>query len=295
MKYYPIDERIARTAHEMMSMRDYPENNATREYRVAVDHAAELVERKKKTVSPFYHDKLDALLDRYARRLAEWTNAYNRNGASCPSILVSGGSNFPVAKKEKQNAREKALWQEYDEIKGLLDKIKSVGNGAVDLADPHAREMLQDQLQKLQTQLDTGKAMNAHYRKHQTMKGFPDLPDDEAAKMDHSISNSYSFAQKPMPDYELSSLRGKIKRVQERLAELDKLQSGDAPKGWSFDGGEVVINAELNRLQIVFDGKPDDDTREKLKSHGFRWAPSQSAWQRQLTDNAIYAAKNLLK
>ena len=27
-----------------------------------------------------------------------------------------------------------------------------------------------------------------------------------------------------------------------------------------------------------------------LKSNGFRWAPSVGAWQRQLNDNAIYAA-----
>jgi hypothetical protein len=293
-KYYEIDEKAARLSHEMMSMRDYPENRATREYQAAVDAAAEMVEVRKKTLSPFYHDKLDALLDRYARRLAEWTNAYNRNGASCPSVLVSGGSNFPVRKKEKQNARESALWQEYEEIKGLLDKIRSVGNGAVDLADPHAREMLQDQLQKLQAQLDTGKAMNAYYRKHNTMKGFPDLSDEDAAKMDTSISSAYSFAQKPMPDYELTSIRGKIKRLQARLEELDKLQSNDVPEGWTFEGGEVVINAELNRLQIIFDYRPDDDTRTALKSNGFRWAPSQGAWQRQLTDNAIYAAKKLL-
>ena len=67
-KYYPIDENTARRAHEMMSMRDYPENRATNEYRAAVDKAAALVERRKATTSPYYHDKLDALLDRYARR-----------------------------------------------------------------------------------------------------------------------------------------------------------------------------------------------------------------------------------
>lgn len=27
-----------------------------------------------------------------------------------------------------------------------------------------------------------------------------------------------------------------------------------------------------------------------MKSNGFKWAPSQGAWQRQLTKNAIYAA-----
>ena len=48
-----------------------------------------------------------------------------------------------------------------------------------------------------------------------------------------------------------------------------------------------------NRLQIFFDDKPDEETRTALKSNGFRWAPSVSAWQRQLNDNAIYAAGKL--
>ena len=47
-KYYHIDENTARRAHEMMSMRDYPENRATNEYRAAVDKASALVETKKK-------------------------------------------------------------------------------------------------------------------------------------------------------------------------------------------------------------------------------------------------------
>ena len=69
MKYYNIDEEIARRAHEMMSMRDYKPGSATEEYRVAIDEAAALVERKKQMVSPYYHQKLDSLLDAYARRL----------------------------------------------------------------------------------------------------------------------------------------------------------------------------------------------------------------------------------
>ena len=59
------------------------------------------------------------------------------------------------------------------------------------------------------------------------------------------------------------------------------------------DGGKVVINQEVNRVQIIFDGKPDPDVRSELKGEGFRWAPSQGAWQRQLTDNALRAVKRL--
>ena len=68
VKYYPIDEETARRAHEMMSMRDYPAGRATNEYRASVDKAAALVDRCKAATSPYYHGKLDALLDRYARR-----------------------------------------------------------------------------------------------------------------------------------------------------------------------------------------------------------------------------------
>ena len=53
------------------------------------------------------------------------------------------------------------------------------------------------------------------------------------------------------------------------------------------------MNREDNRLQVFFDGKPDEATRTELKISGFRWAPSVGAWQRQLTDNAIRAADRL--
>ena len=254
--------------------------------RAAVDKAASLVERYKAATSPYYHDKLDALLDRYARRLAQWTNDYNRNGASCPSVLVCGAGNFPVRKKARQNAREDSLWAEYKDIEAILDKIKSVGTGPVDLTDPYAREMLGAQLRRLQHQLDEGK----------TLRGFPGMSDDLAARNDAAIASAPAFAQRPMPDFELASLRGKIKRVQARMAELDRLQAQQAipAAAEEHDGFQIVRNAEQNRLQIIFDDKPDETIRAALKSNGFRWSPRNNAWQRQLTDNAERAAKRAL-
>lgn len=295
-KYYEISEETARRSHEAMSMSDYKTGSATAEYRAAVDSAAELVEEQKKRVSPFYHDKLDALLDRYARRLADWTNAHNRNGASCPSVLVAGFSNFPTRKKERQNAREDSLWREYQEIQTILDKIKSVGTGPVDPTDPHAREILEERLQKLQNTLDRGKAMNAHYRKHKTMRGFPGLTDEGAQRLDKELADAPSFARAPFPSFELSSLRNKIKRTQENLSKLADIEEhkNDAENVQQFDGGHIVHNMEQNRLQIIFDEIPDADTRAALKSEGFRWSPRNQAWQRQLTRNAEAAARRVL-
>lgn len=36
--------------------------------------------------------------------------------------------------------------------------------------------------------------------------------------------------------------------------------------GWEFDGGKVEANTEANRLQIFFEDKPDEATREALKA-----------------------------
>ena len=297
--YYQIEEQTARNAHYMVHMSDYKPGSATASYRAAVDEAAALVETQKAKVSPYYHDKLDNLLDRYARRLAQWTNDYNRNQASYPSQFISGAGGFDMRKHNKQMSREDTLWKEYDEIKGLLHKIESVGTGPVDLTDPHAREILTDQLKKLQKQLDDGKALNAYYRKHNTFKGFPDMTAEAAEKFSADFADTRQrcpWIDKPFPDYELTSLRGKIKRVEYRISELDKLQAAATQSADStrFDGGEIVRNAELNRLQIIFDSIPDDETRASLKSNGFRWSPRNQAWQRQLTQNAESAARRVL-
>ena len=204
-----------------------------------------------------------------------------------------------MRKHNKQMTREDSLWNEYDEIKDLLHKMESVGTGPVDLADPHAREILTDQLQKLQARLDRNKAMNAYYRKHKSFAGFPELTDEAAARLDAQFAETRQrcpWIDKPCPDYELTSLRGKIKRVEERIAELDKrAQQAEQPAdNTAFPGGEIVRNLEADRLQIIFDEKPDEEMRTKLKSNGFRWSPRYSAWQRQLTPNAEAAARRAL-
>ena len=48
----------------------------------------------------------------------------------------------------------------------------------------------------------------------------------------------------------------------------------DRYEGWAFEGGEVKMNREANRLQVFFDEKPDRDTCSAMRHSGFKWAPS---------------------
>lgn len=289
VRYYPIHEEAARRANDANSFRDYKPGSATAEYRRMVDHAAELAQEQKGRVDPMYHDKIDALLDTYARRLAENMNKHYDIEARVPSVIIAGSSNFPVRKKEKQNAARDRNMQEWQDVQGLLDKIRSTGMGGISADDPQAVQKLEAKLANLIEAQENMKAINAYYRKHGTLDGCTILPEKQIKALQQDMKSSWHLEPKPFQSYELSNNNAEIRRTRARIEELKRHEEKEY-SGWTFDGGRVEANKEANRLQIFFDGKPDEATREELKANGFRWAPSVGAWQRQLNSNAYRAA-----
>lgn len=293
--YHTINEDMARRAKEMMSYFEYVHGSATDSYRRQVDEAYVIADRCKKRVDPMYHEKIDHLAARYSEKLAANLNDNYRIGTMCPSILISGGSNFPVAKKKKQNAAMDRNMEEYREIQKILDRIKSVGTGGISSDDPMALEKLRKKLEVLIKHQDLMKAANAAIRMKDTAKG-----DAKLAELGYTPEEIKQLREPDFcgrigyPAYALSNNNANIRRIKERIAELEKRESEEAPNGWKFDGGEVQMNKDENRLQIFFEGKPDEGTRTDLKSHGFRWSPRNGCWQRQLTNNAVWAAKRLV-
>ena len=287
--YYTINEAAARRAKDANSFSDYKQGSATAEYRHYVDEAVQLAERQKRRVDPMYHAKIDSLLDTYARKLAANMNKGYEIDARVPSILIAGGSNFPTRKKEKQNAARDSNYREWQDIQGLLDKIRSTGMGGISADDPQAVQKLEKKLESLEKSQETMKAVNAYYRKHKTLDGCPHLPPEELEKLKADMASSWHLEDKPFATWALSNNSAEIRRVKDRIKSLSQ-QKEIGFVGWEFDGGKVEANTEANRLQIFFEDKPDEATREALKSNGFRWSPKAGAWQRQLTSNAYYAA-----
>ena len=131
------------------------------------------------------------------------------------------------------------------------------------------------------------KTVNAYYRKHKTLEGCPTLSAEEIGKLQSSMASDWRKNPVPYPSYLLTNNNANIRRTRQRIEDL-KSQSEYA--GWAFPRGRAEINEGENRLQLFFEEKPSEEQRRELKSNGFKWAPSQGAWQRQLTKNAIYAA-----
>lgn len=276
----------------MNSFFEYVPDRATQSYRAEVDEAAALAEWQKQRVDPMYHEKIDGLLDAFARKLADNINRHNEIATRVPSILVAGGSNFPVRKKEKQNQADAAAMEEYRQIRGLLDKIRSTGRGGISADDPAAVDKLKAKLRDLEALQDKMKAVNAYHRKHGTLDGCPQLSAEEVEKLRAGMARSWRADPKPYESYLLTNNNASIRQVKARIEELTR-QAETPYVGWEFDGGEVKVDQDANRLQVFFDSKPDRETCSAMRHGGFRWAPSVGAWQRQLNDNAIRAADQL--
>ena len=275
INYYPINEGAARRAKEMNSFSDYKEGSATAEYRAMVDKAAAIAEKQKSRVDPMYHEKIDHLLDTYARKLAENMNQGFAIDARVPSMMIAGPANFPVGKKEKQNRARDSNMEEWRYIQGLLDKIRSTGMGGISADDPAAIEKLQKKLDGLERSQLIMKEVNAYYRKHGKLDGCALLSPDQIEKLKASMASNWRSDPRPFESYQLTNNNAEIRRVKTRIEQLSK-QAQREFSGWEFDGGRVEMNQEDNRLQVFFD--------VSLLSHGCGrmeryWGRHADAWR----------------
>lgn len=295
-KYFPINESSARTAHNMMSMRDYAEGSTTAGYRSAVDKAydlADIVAKKK----PEEAERAYRLAERYSKKMAEYYNKESSIGMMCPSVMISGAGNFPVKKKERQVAAWQKNHEFYQYVQGILEKIENIlyGREIIKSDDERAAEKLEEKLEDLKETQERMKAANKAIRMKDTEAG-----DDALREMGYS-EEAIKQLREPdycgrlgYPGYLLTNNNANIHRVEERLNRLKEVKEKGSSEQ-EFGTFKVVENTEAMRYQIIFDGKPDAEVRTLLKSNGFKWAPSQGAWQRQITTNGKYALNRVVE
>ena len=170
--YYSIDEGRARSAHEMMSFSDYKQGSKTAEYQSYVNKAYDLADAIAEE-RPEDAERAYGLAERYAKRLADNMNAESRIGCMCPSVMISGPANFPVRKKEKQNAAWDRNHKEWNEIQEILQKIENIryGKEIIKSGDEDAVEKLERKLDELKATQEKMKAANRAIRMKDSEKG----------------------------------------------------------------------------------------------------------------------------
>ena len=305
MRTYTINETTARRAHEMRSFSDYRQGSETAGYNASVAEAAAVLEKvKAKCATEAQREHAEFLFDRYAKTLADAINRDNEIGTRCPSVMICGPANFPVHKKEKQVKAWEANHETYVKAQHYLDLLRSAHTLTVKSDDPEVLDYLREKLAGLEAGHEMMVSANAYYRKNKTLDGFEGIPAETMAWITKpnvfapggrsGDGSPLAFYGKPFPTYALSNSKANIKRVQERITKLEAAKAA-APVDEEHDGYTYREDNEIMRVQLVFNGKPDDETRNLLKQNGFRWSPRNGAWQRQLTPAGKYAAHQVME
>ena len=189
--------------------------------------------------------------------------------------------------KAVEASRKAAYWQR---------KAEAVGLGGISSDDPGAVKKLTAKLEKRTKQQGYMKAVNAALRLKDTAKGDARLaalgmkPDEIAARRKPNEFGRIGV----FPRWMMSNNSAEMRRIKQRIEDLQKAQEReDAAEDVETD--LYTYRAEDNRVQFVFDGKPEPAVRGILKRYAFRWSPSRGAWVRQATANGVYAAKRVRK
>lgn len=307
MTKYEINEQIAKSAKELNSFDDYKANSATNEYNSYLNdfeqNVNELMAKHPENLNEEALQLIEYYKDKYSKKLAFAINKSNSIEAMMPSIMISGGGNFNFRKKEKQNRARENFWNEYgnlfNEDNYYYNKIRNIIlNKVIYSDDAMAIEKLEakiDNLKELQIKM---KEVNAYYKKNKTLKGCELLTEDEAIKIMNNIQY-HSWYPVPFAPFELTNNNQNIHRLEDRLESLKKLKQRASEENENkyiqVDGLQVVEDATDMRIRLIFNEIPNEKVRELIKHWGFKWSPKNSAWQRQLTNNGIYATKKVIE
>ena len=213
----------------------------------------------------------------------------------CPSVMISGPANFPVKKKNRQIAAFDDNREFFNETQKLLDKIKSISNGSelIKSSDEDCIERLEYKLETLKALQEKMKSANVAIRKKDKEEGNLDLlalgysPDQIKELRTPDFGGRIGY-----PAYMLQNNNQEIHRVEERINSLKEIKENGIIEE-ETENYTYREDSEIMRIQFIFEDKPDEETRNILKNNGFKWAPSQGAWQRQLTPNGKHAARRV--
>lgn len=234
----------------------------------------------------------------WENRLYNQAMKYVGMQSRCMSAMVVGPAKFPVKSQEKkQNSAMKAL----DDYLYTADKMtKTVIFDRYMTAEQKQQKIDENGLRLMQWDI----AEFLKYKKfgltldsnNWTFNAFPHLKGKFTTQAKNGNFGTCEKVLEILDGYlkQGAKIQRNIDILKNILDEYKNKEPEEAEsKKYEIDGVEVVENIADDRLQLFFDGKPEQEMINKLKANGFRWSPKNKAWQRQLTDNARIALKRL--
>lgn len=255
-----------------------------------------------------YEERLDERRERYEARAVharEESSALHKRANDMLSVIPLGQ---PILVGHHSERGHRRLLEKADNLyrKAFVDcngkaehyesKAAGVGRGGISSDDPDALFKLLCKLQSCMKSQLSMKAANKAIRKHKKdrnkqLGALIDLHftlEDANVLLDGDFCGRIGFAS-----YALQNNNAEIKRLQTRIKQLESVKAVVEPQRKEYDGFDLEVDPEDNRILFYFPGKPSDEVRTLIKSYAFKWSPSRGAWVRKITPNATAAARYL--
>jgi hypothetical protein len=199
------------------------------------------------------------------------------------------GHRNAIRKMRSASDRALKLWALANRADASADAAE---NGrAISSDDPNATGKLREKMQAMERERDLMKAANKLAAKDD-VEGLKALgfSDERIYRL---LNPRESYQRKGFQSWEITNLSANIRRVRDRVAELEKNANkpAEARVELSGEGFRLFESVEDNRICFAFEGKPSEAIRRELKSRGFKWSPSRGLWVRQLNEAARWAAR----
>lgn len=247
-----------------------------------------------------YEEKQEARRQRYldsaARAEAEAISRLDRSNRMGDAM---GGQPILIGHHSEKRHRRDIDRMHNDIRRGLAardkagyyaSKAASIGKAGISSDDPEAVAKIKARIVKLETNQAGMVAVNKLVRK-KDRAGLAAM--GYAEPIIAGFFTPDFMGRTGFPGYALTNNSGNIRRLKKRLEQLERAADRETVEHETANGVRLVENAELNRIQLIFDAKPPADVRRQLKSRGFRWSPTEDAWQRHLT-SGTWQAKDFL-
>lgn len=245
-------------------------------------------------------EEKERYISNYKKYFSAWLSAHSR----CASSAITGGSGFNVRRAEKANATEHNRMIEFLEwrekaLKAIAKKIEENKPQSVKNSENWER-LRNDILSSAATIHGINTGIERCYRKALFVSSIYQKVETYAKRgnveiVSAAIEEIRKFNETMSVVITERHKFFKLLEVAENVKETKESNSERENSEITIPGGKVIQNWKENRLQIIFDSKPDYDTIQELKKWGFKWAPSSMAWQRFNNNNSIFALKQIIK
>jgi len=243
-------------------------------------------------------NRIDYAKDQAAKNKKESDRLYN-NAKEMASAIPMGQPILVGHHSEKADRRYREkihstygkAFEKMDKAGYYEDKAETIAsNDAIFNDDPNALAKLRDKLQGLELKQEFMKLSNKCVKKK-----------DKATFLKHPFATEQLWAQINTPDsfnglgfphYKLQNNNANIRRIKDRIKGLESIAAREE-KDYIINGVRVKENTEANRVQLFFPSRLSKEAYQLVRSNGFVWCRSESAFQRQLNSYAVRLANQL--